>query len=101
MSSRQRVVDCFGLMRIELRDAARLERAAQAGVKGGGKLRVPRRDGRKTPDRRDAEVRSVRTLEHTAEWTGGQPLQRRIERAVTPGTCCDTSICGEWSIRHG
>ena len=63
------------------------------GDQGRREIGVPRRNRRKTADRRDVEVRRVRTLDNMPRH-GSQPFQRRIERAVTPRTCCETSACG-------
>ena len=66
----------LGLVGVELLDAARLERRAQARIDAGRKRRVGRLDGGQPPHGGDDPVGSVGTVEGRA---GGQDLQRALE----------------------
>ena len=80
------VADRLGLMRVELRDAARLERRAQPLVERVGKRGVLRRNGRQAPHGGDVTVRSVRPVRQVAR---GKPVQCRVERSVSTKPLCD------------
>src|SRR3954449_8776305 len=72
----------FGLVRVELLDAARLQRVLQAIVESGRKRRVLGRNSRELSYGRDMPVRVVGPIGQAAR---NQPVERRIQRPVTTG----------------
>ena len=77
----QRVLDRFGLMRVELLDAARAERRVSRGVERRGKRRVLRGHRRQPADGGDVQIRRVRPIDRGRR-AASRSQRRRSQRAV-------------------
>ena len=82
MPAGKRVLDRFGLMRVELIDAARGERCLQARIERIRKGCELCGDRRQSSDGRDVMIRCVGPIDIVT----ADALERRIERAIAAGS---------------
>jgi hypothetical protein len=97
VAARQRVLDRLRLMCVQLGDAAGDEGAAQPVVESSRKRRKLRRHGRKTPECRHVQIRSVGPPGYLA---GRQAVQRIVERAITPRSRDQAAAFGQFALGH-
>jgi hypothetical protein len=96
MAPGEGVLDRIRLMRVELRDAARFEGAAQPRIEDGRKRDELRRNCREPPHGGDVVIGRIGPLplEASESFEGG------VERTVAAGTCCQPSRLRSRSIGH-